>query len=75
MLTRPERSAVPLYIAGLGPKSVEGAAEYADGWLPFLYSPEGSSRVWGEPLAAGTAAPLRRPGPAGGGRRRHGRGG
>lgn len=55
MLTRPERSAVPLYIAGLGPKSVEGAAEYADGWLPFLYSPEGSSRVWGEPLAAGTA--------------------
>ncbi len=55
MLTRPERSAVPLYIAGLGPKSVEGAAEYADGWLPFLYSPEGASRVWGEPLAAGTA--------------------
>lgn len=55
MLTRPERSAVPIYIAGLGPKSVEGAAEYADGWLPFLYSPEGASRVWGDALAAGTA--------------------
>ena len=55
MLTRPERSAVPIYIAGLGPKSVEGAAEYADGWLPFLYSPEGAGKVWGEPLAAGTA--------------------
>ncbi|MCW2820146.1 MAG: class F420-dependent oxidoreductase [Marmoricola sp.] len=55
MLTRPERSSVPIYIAGLGPKSVEGAATYADGWLPFLYSPEGASKVWGEALAAGTA--------------------
>ena len=55
MLTRPERSSVPIYIAGLGPKSVEGAAEYADGWLPFLYSPEGAASVWGEPLAAGRA--------------------
>ena len=55
MLTRPERSAVPIYIAGLGPKSVEGAAEYADGWLPFLYTPEGSAAVWGDALAAGQA--------------------
>ena len=29
LLTKPERPAVPLYIAALGPKSVEGAAEYA----------------------------------------------
>jgi F420-dependent oxidoreductase-like protein len=55
MLTRPERSSVPIYIAALGPKSVEGAAEYADGWLPFMYSPEGSAQVWGEALAAGKA--------------------
>ena len=55
MLTRPERSAVPIYIAALGQKSVEGAAEYADGWLPFLYSPEGAPKVWGDALAAGTA--------------------
>jgi F420-dependent oxidoreductase-like protein len=55
MLTRPERDAVPLYIAALGAKSVEGAAEYADGWLPFLYTPEGSSKVWGEALANGKA--------------------
>ena len=53
MLTRPERDSVPLYIAALGAKSVEGAAEYADGWLPFLYTPEGASKVWGEALAAG----------------------
>ena len=55
MLTRPERPAVPLYIAALGPKSVQGAAEYADGWLPFLFSPEGSAKVWGEALEAGRA--------------------
>jgi len=55
MLTHPERDTVPIYIAALGPKSVEGAAEYADGWLPFLYSPEGAARVWGDSLAAGRA--------------------
>jgi len=55
MLTRPERPAVPLYIAALGPKSVQGAAEYADGWLPFLFSPEGSAKVWGESLETGKA--------------------
>ena len=55
MLTHPERDSVPIYIAALGQKSVEGTAEYADGWLPFLYSPEGASKVWGDALAAGTA--------------------
>ncbi len=53
MLTHPERSSVPIYLAALGPKSVQGAAEYADGWLPFLFSPEGAARVWGDALAAG----------------------
>jgi F420-dependent oxidoreductase-like protein len=55
LLTRPERPSIPLYIAALGPKSVEGAAEYADGWLPFLFVPEKSGAVWGESLARGTA--------------------
>jgi F420-dependent oxidoreductase-like protein len=55
LLTRPERPSIPLYIAALGPKSVEGAAEYADGWLPFLFVPERSGQVWGESLARGTA--------------------
>jgi F420-dependent oxidoreductase-like protein len=55
LMTRPERSSVPLYVAALGPKSVEGAAEYADGWLPFLFVPEKSGQVWGDALAAGTA--------------------
>ncbi len=55
MLTHPERDSVPIYIAALGQKSVEGTAEYADGWLPFLYTPEGAGKVWGDALAAGQA--------------------
>src|SRR6478735_11179270 len=39
MLTRPERPSVPIYIAALGQKNVEATAEYADGWLPFLFAP------------------------------------
>ena len=55
MLTRPERPVVPIYVAALGEKSVQGAAEYADGWLPFMFSPEGSGKVWGDALARGLA--------------------
>ncbi|RSD14068.1 LLM class F420-dependent oxidoreductase [Amycolatopsis eburnea] len=56
LMSRPPRTSVPIYLAALGPKSVEGAASYADGWLPFLYSPEDAARVWGDALAAGAAA-------------------
>jgi F420-dependent oxidoreductase-like protein len=55
MLTKPERPVVPIYVAALGPKNVEGTAEYADGWMPFLYAPEKAKDVWGDALAAGTA--------------------
>jgi F420-dependent oxidoreductase-like protein len=55
ILTQPERDTVPIYIASLGGKSVEGTAEYADGWLPFLYYPEKAQQVWGAALAAGAA--------------------
>jgi len=55
MLTRPERSVVPVYVAALGPKNVEGTAEYADGWLPFMFAPEKAAEVWGDALARGRA--------------------
>jgi F420-dependent oxidoreductase-like protein len=54
MLTKPERPSIPIYIAALGQKSVEATAEYADGWLPFLFAPERSQDVWGDALAKGT---------------------
>ena len=55
LLTKPERPSVPLYVAALGPKNVEGAAEYADGWLPFLFVPEKAGQVWGASLERGKA--------------------
>jgi F420-dependent oxidoreductase-like protein len=55
LLNKPERPSIPLYVAALGPKNVEGVAEYADGWLPFLFVPEKAQDVWGESLARGTA--------------------
>lgn len=55
LLTHPERSAVPIYVAALGEKSVQATARSADGWIPFLFSPEGADRVWGDALRAGTA--------------------
>lgn len=55
LLTRPERDRIPIYIAALGPKSVQGVAEYADGWIPFLFHPERAGSVWGDALAAGAA--------------------
>jgi F420-dependent oxidoreductase-like protein len=53
LLSRPERSSVPIYLAALTPKSVEQAAEIADGWIPHLFHPEKSGLVWGDALAAG----------------------
>jgi F420-dependent oxidoreductase-like protein len=55
LLTKPERRSIPIYIAALGAKSVESAASYADGWLPFLFLPEKAASVWGDALAKGAA--------------------
>ena len=55
LLTKPERSSIPIWIASLGPKNVEATAEYADGWLPILFVPEKAGDVWGDALAAGNA--------------------
>lgn len=55
LMTKPERSVVPIYVAALGEKNVAATAEYADGWLPFLYAPEKAESVWGDALRAGAA--------------------
>jgi F420-dependent oxidoreductase-like protein len=43
---------IPIYIAAIGPKSVEQAAEIADGWLPVWYSPY-RTHVYAGTLEAG----------------------
>ncbi len=55
ILTHPERDTIPIWIAALGPKSVEQCASIADGWIPHLFHPEKSHLVWGDALAAGAA--------------------
>ncbi len=55
LLNKPERNAVPLWVAALGDKNVAMTAEVADGWLPFLFHPEKAQQVWGESLARGKA--------------------
>jgi F420-dependent oxidoreductase-like protein len=32
---------IPIYLAAIGPRNTRLAAEVADGWMPFLFSPEG----------------------------------
>jgi F420-dependent oxidoreductase-like protein len=58
MLTHPLRSSVPIWLAALGEKNVELAAEMADGWIPFFFIPERES-VFTDPLAAGRARRVR----------------
>jgi F420-dependent oxidoreductase-like protein len=48
-----DRSTIPIWWAAIMPKSVESAAELADGWIPAFFVPEFSARVWGEALARG----------------------
>jgi F420-dependent oxidoreductase-like protein len=55
ILNHPLRSDIPIYVGALRPKSVEMAAELADGWLPTFFMPEKAGDVWGPALAAGKA--------------------
>lgn len=43
----PLRADLPIYLAAEGPKNIALAAEVADGWLPFLFSPRASSEYAG----------------------------
>jgi F420-dependent oxidoreductase-like protein len=47
LMLRPLRSAIPIYLAAISPKSVELAFEIADGWLPIFFSPERARHVFG----------------------------
>ncbi len=55
MLTHPPRSRIPIYLASLGDRSVELAAELAEGWLPIFFVPEKASTIWGGALQRGLA--------------------
>ncbi|HEY1286140.1 MAG TPA: LLM class F420-dependent oxidoreductase [Solirubrobacterales bacterium] len=49
----PERSSIPVFLGAIGRKSVELAAEIADGWIPIFFSVDSFEQTWGEHLEAG----------------------
>lgn len=50
--TRPD---IPIYLAAIGPKNVELAAEIGDGWLPIFFSPEKYDEIYRPHVEAGLA--------------------
>ncbi len=46
---------IPIYLAAIGPKNVELAAEIADGWLPIFFAPERYDAVFKPHVEAGLA--------------------
>jgi F420-dependent oxidoreductase-like protein len=55
LINHPVRERIPIFVAALGPKNVELAAELAEGWEPIFYFPEKAASAWAAPLAAGAA--------------------
>jgi F420-dependent oxidoreductase-like protein len=51
LMARPLRADVPIYLAVFKPRSVELAAEIADGWLPIFFSPERARETFPAPFA------------------------
>jgi F420-dependent oxidoreductase-like protein len=51
LMARPLRPDIPIYLAVFKPKSVELAAEIADGWLPIFFSPERARDTFPAPFA------------------------
>jgi F420-dependent oxidoreductase-like protein len=51
----PIRSEIPVYLGAIGRKSVELAAEIADGWIPIFFSVDKWEQAWGEHIEAGLA--------------------
>jgi F420-dependent oxidoreductase-like protein len=51
----PVRNEIPVFIGAIGRKSVEMAAEIADGWIPIFFSVDAFEETWGEHIEAGLA--------------------
>jgi F420-dependent oxidoreductase-like protein len=55
IIVHPRRADIPVYLAAIGPKNVELAAEIAEGWLPIFFSPYRLKEAYGAALDAGFA--------------------
>ena len=55
IIVHPRRADIPIYLAAIGPKNVELAAEIGDGWLPIFFAPERLRETYGDALDGGFA--------------------
>ena len=55
LLTHPLRQRIPIWLASMGERSVQLAAELAEGWLPIFFVPEKANAIWGGALERGFA--------------------
>lgn len=55
LMATPRRQDIPVWIAAIGPKNVELAAEVAHGWQPIHFVPDRFQQVWGQSLKDGAA--------------------
>jgi F420-dependent oxidoreductase-like protein len=46
LMARPLRAEIPIYLASIAPRSVELAAEIADGWIPIFFDPQTARDVF-----------------------------
>jgi F420-dependent oxidoreductase-like protein len=51
----PVRSEIPVFLGAIGRKSVELAAEIANGWIPIFFSVDAFESTWGEHIESGLA--------------------
>jgi F420-dependent oxidoreductase-like protein len=56
----PVQERIPIFLAAIGPRNTALAGEIADGWLPFMFSPEHVGEL-SEPLREGAARAGRSP--------------
>jgi F420-dependent oxidoreductase-like protein len=49
----PARDRIPVFIGAIGRRSVEMAAEVADGWIPIFFAIDAFQQTWGEHLEVG----------------------
>ncbi|MEA2373699.1 MAG: hypothetical protein QOD53_162 [Thermoleophilaceae bacterium] len=54
LMISPVQEKIPIYIAAIGPKNTALTGEIADGWIPFMFSPEHAKELRG-PLDEGAA--------------------
>lgn len=53
LLIRPQRAEIPVYLGAVGPRAIEQTGEIADGWLPFMFSPEHAEQMLAPVRASG----------------------